>query len=241
MASLRYDKSITAYPSEAGLSRRFTIDDEVTNDAVSALRVLARDEQVDPSRVYVLGHSLGGMMAPRIALRAEKTLAGVVLMAAPAESILDNGIQQTIYLASVRHTPEATLQAQLKSARDEQALLASHLHGPLPAEGYAGLPQSWWMSVHVYDQVTAAKALRVPMLIVQGGSDFQVSPRANFIRWQQAFPDDRRVTFKEYPGLSHLFAPAGNPPTPDDYAKPSSMDAQVIRDIARWINTHPAS
>ena len=236
VASLRYDKSITDYPSQAGLSQRFNVDDEVTNDALTALDILAHHKQIDPSRLFLLGHSLGGMMAPRIALRADK-LAGVVMMGAPSESILENGIRQTKYIASVQHTPDATLQAQLKSLRDEEALLASH--APLPADGYQGLPQSWWMSLHLYDQVAAAKAMKQPMLILQGGGDFQVSPRDNFVLWQKTLVGDPRVTLKEYPGLSHIFMPAGDPPSPDDYAKPSHMDAQVIADVAAWIKAQP--
>ncbi len=45
------------------------------------------------------------------------------------------------------------------------------------------------------------------------------------------------MTLKQYPGLSHLFMPAGSPPSPADYAKPAHVDANVIRDIVAWITT----
>jgi hypothetical protein len=239
VASLRYDKSITAYPSQAGLSRRLTVDDEVTSDALTALKLLSTQKQIDPALVFLLGHSLGAMMAPRIALRAAD-VAGVVMMGAPSLSILQNGIRQTTYLASVGHTPEATLKKQLDGLRDEEALLASHVDAPLPPGDYQGMPQSWWMSLYLYDDVVAAKAVTQPMLIVQGGGDFQVSPADNFVRWQSVFAGDPRVTLKQYPGLSHIFMPAGNPPSPEDYARPSHMDPQVIADIAQWIRGQQA-
>ncbi|MCP4518815.1 MAG: hypothetical protein GY824_26765, partial [Delftia sp.] len=50
----------------------------------------------------------------------------------------------------------------------------------------------------------------------------------------------QRVQLKEYPGLSHLFMPAGQPPSPADLYKPGHVDARVIDDVARWIKAQPA-
>ena len=68
IASLRYDKRTLAYGAQMA-NKPITVDDEVTDDAVTALRLLGQQPQIDPHRLFVLGHSLGGLMVPRIAQR----------------------------------------------------------------------------------------------------------------------------------------------------------------------------
>jgi len=76
-------------------------------------------------------------------------------------------------------------------------------------------------------------------VILQGGGDYQVTPQEDFSCWQAVVAQDSRVKLVAYPGLSHLFMPAAQPP-PADYDKPDHVDAQVLRDIAAWIKTQPA-
>jgi len=235
IASLRYEKSIRAYPAEAGLDQTLTVDDEVTNDAVTALNILHSTKQVNAREIFLLGHSLGAMMVPRIVERSPLVV-GAIMMALPSESILVNGMQQTSYIAHVQHTPPTELQKQLDSLSQEEKLLEQTPHGQVPSGQYDGMPQSWWMSLHEYDQTKEAQSLKIPMLIMQGAADFQVSPQKSFTRWQSLFSGNPRVTLIEYPGLSHVFMLAGNPPSPGDYDKPSKMDDRAIADISAWIH-----
>lgn len=235
IASLRYEKSIRAYPAEAGLDKTVTVDDTETNDAVTALNVLRSTKQVNPREIFLIGHSLGAMMVPRIVERGPQ-IAGAIMMASPSESILVNGVAQTRYIAHLQHTPAAKLQKQLDSLDQEEMLLGKTPHGQIPPGQYLGMPQSWWMSLHEYDQIKEAESLKIPLLILQGSADFQVSPQENFPRWQRLFLGNPRVTLIEYPGLSHIFMPAGNPPSPADYDKPLKMDNKVIADISAWIH-----
>lgn len=48
------------------------------------------------------------------------------------------------------------------------------------------------------------------------------------------FAGDSRVSYREYPGLSHLFMPAGEVRSVKDYLKPAHVDMKVIDDISRW-------
>jgi hypothetical protein len=78
------------------------------------------------------------------------------------------------------------------------------------------------------------------MLILQGGSDYQVTPKNDFARWRAAFTHNPRVKLIEFPGLDHLFMPAGDPPSPADYSKPGHVDVRVIHAIGAWIRAQPA-
>jgi uncharacterized protein len=235
IATLRYEKRSRAYPAKAGLDADFNVDDDVTVDAESALSLLMKDRRIDRRRVFLLGHSLGAMMAPRIALQIHG-LAGVIMMAAPSEDIITNGLQQTRYIANVSGTPEAEVEKSVTALKQERQLLADAAHHDMSQDGsFSGMPQSWWLSLARYDQVAAASKLHVPLLFLQGEADFQVQPKYNFIEWRRVLAGRPNVKFIEYPALSHPFLPAANPPSPADYEKLGHVPAKVIQDIASWI------
>lgn len=239
IASLRYDKRSFDYPRNWGAKGGYVIDAEVTDDAVSAAHALSKVELVDPHRVFVLGHSLGGQMAPRIGGR-DPQLAGLVLMAAPARRILETlkqqGRDQTLKAGGSRVAAEQVVQAYEK----ERQLLAAVGRGqPAPKGSFAYAPQAYWLSWSRVDPLAEAKTLSMPMLILQGGSDFQVSPTLDFARWKQELGGQSRMRFHLYPGLSHLFMPAGKTGTVADYQAKAQVDTRVIGDIAAWIKTQP--
>ncbi|HEX8777041.1 MAG TPA: alpha/beta fold hydrolase [Rhodanobacter sp.] len=242
IASLRYDKRTFDYPKEWSGKSAPAIDAEVTDDAVAAAGLLARQHAVDPRRVFVIGHSLGAMMAPRIGER-DAQLAGLVLMAAPARGIFDVLEQQAReQSAKAGESPAATAKA-VQAYVAERRLLAAVAPGqPAPQGQFDGGPQSYWLSWSRVDPVAAAKRLSMPMLILQGGSDFQISPTLDFARWKQELAGRTHTAFQLYPGLSHLFMSAGKTGRLDDYTAPAHVDAQVVGDIAKWIEAQaPAS
>ncbi|MGH8190147.1 MAG: alpha/beta fold hydrolase [Rhodanobacteraceae bacterium] len=240
IASLRYDKRQTDYPFKMAANAHLTVDEEETDDALTTAHLLAEQKKVDPRRVFVLGHSEGAMLAPRIAKR-DPQLAGVVMLAAPARKLLAVMREQTREQGARMGLPEASIEASKKALADEQALLDKASLAHPPQGEFGGAPQTWWLSLHDYDQVAVAKSLSVPMLILQGGSDFQVSPTQDFGAWKKALAAKSNVTFHLYPGLSHLFTPAGATLTTADYEKPAHVDPAVVRDIANWIKAQPAT
>lgn len=240
IASLRYDKRTFDYNQTWGDKTGRVIDSEVTDDAVAAARLLARQPHIDPHRVFVVGHSLGAMMAPRIG-RRDPQLAGLVLMAGPARHILDALEQQAREQAIRAGLSSADVQKNVQAVTDEKALLAKV--GPnedAPAGSFNNAPQTYWLSWQRVDPVADAQALSMPMLILQGASDFQVSPTLDFGRWKEVLGQRDDAAFHLYPGLNHLFMPAGKTGTIADYTTPATVDPQVITDVATWIKAQPA-
>ena len=238
VASLRYEKRTHAYALQMA-GKSITVDDEVTDDALAAAHLLARQPGIDPRRVFVLGHSLGALMAPRIGER-DPQLAGLILLAAPASFGLDTVIRQMRYVGQLKGTPPAELGKELAPVIEARDEIARANPAKPPAGSFFNAPASYWLSLRDYNAVTAAKSLHMPMLVLQGGGDYQVTPKGDFVHWQAAFAHSQRVRLKEYPGLSHLFMPAGQPPSPADLFKPGHVDARVIGDVARWIKAQPA-
>ena len=105
VAVLRYDKRTKAHASQftPEIVAKLTTKDEVTDDALLAVQLLRQTKDIDSSRIYVLGHSLGAMMAPRIG-QQDPNLAGLIIMAGPTRPLEDVIVDQMTYLYNLDGT-----------------------------------------------------------------------------------------------------------------------------------------
>ncbi len=222
IAVLRYDKRTFVHPEQFA-SGNVTVKEETIEDALAAVAGLRRTPRIDPHRVFVLGHSLGGTLVPRIGL-ADPKIAGFIIMAGSARAAEDVIVEQMEYLAAKN--------------LDEVRMQAARLKDLKPGDGpVLGAPASYWIDLRGYDPPSIARELRQPMLILQGGRDYQVTPR-DFGLWKQALAGRRNVRYKTYPALNHLFLPGEGKSTPAEYQKPGHIPDEVIADIANWISGH---
>lgn len=226
IAVLRYDKRTRARPQD--FSGPFSIDDETTNDAVAAVAALAANPAIDPHRIVVLGHSQGGMLAGRIAQASAGKVAGLVLFAAPARPILDILIEQNRYMLGLDGSISAEEQTQLDTLTASITEVRRN-----PDATLMQLPGRFWQQLEQLDPVADARATQLPVLLLQGGRDFQVVD-ADWRRWKQGLQGDRHA-FKHYPALNHLGIAGEGLASPQEYQRPGQVDATLVNDIAHWI------
>jgi hypothetical protein len=240
IAAVRYNKRTLQYGKEmqaqgAGL----TVKEETVDDARLAAAVLAQQPEIDSRRIFVLGHSLGGMLAPRIA-QGDAQVAGLVILAGTTRPLEQVIVAQLKYLASLdgKITPEAQKQigAAEESAKEiESPTLAADAKLNVLGTTIYG---SYYLDLRSYHPAEAAAELKIPILILRGERDYQVTSE-DFDGWKKALAGKPEVTFRVYPGLFHLFMPSSSPGTglgtPADYQKPGHVVEPVIEDIANWI------
>jgi uncharacterized protein len=231
IAVLRYEKRTRAHGAQISVLKDFTVQQETVDDAVLAAELLRHTEGIDPKRVFVLGHSLGGMMVPRIGQR-DPHLAGLIVMAGAARPLEDIILEQVSYLAAADGQVTDTEKKQIESVRAEVAKVKALKPGDTGT--VLGAPDSYWLDLRGYNPPEAAKALKTPLLILQGERDYQVTPD-NFAAWKKALAGRPNVTLKSYPKLNHLFVEGEGKSTPADYEKPGHVSEAVIADIAGWI------
>lgn len=234
IAVLRFDKRTKVYGAKMAALTAMTVKEESIDDALAAVELLRANPKVDAKRIYVLGHSLGGTLIPRIAA-AEPKLAGVIVMAGAARPIEDAIVEQTKYLANADGVVTPDEQKQI----DEMTKTAAAIRTATAADAAAGkqifhAPVSYWLDLNAYDPPAAAKSLTLPMLILQGERDYQVN-MDDYERWKAALGAKPNVSFHVYPGLNHLFMAGTGKSLPAEYNQPSHVAEQVVADIAAWI------
>src|SRR2546428_196681 len=116
VAVLRYDKRTLVHARRLAAKRdTLTLHDETVADAVEAVRLLRRSRGVDGGRVFVLGHSLGGVALPRIAA-LEPGIAGFVMLATPSRPLQDVYREQMAYLFGLDGVVTEEERARLESS-----------------------------------------------------------------------------------------------------------------------------
>jgi uncharacterized protein len=237
IAVLRYAKRTLKYGAQSSEDpAKLTVDDETVSDARAAALVFAKESKIDPARIFVLGHSLGGYLAPRIAT-GDAEIAGIVMLAANTRRIEQLAVDQVRYLASANGPPTDEAQKRIAAAEE----VAKKIESPSLKQGDtvsflgSNSPASYWLDLRDYHPVEAAAQLKIPILILQGGRDYQVTP-ANFDDWKKALGGRTNVTLKIYPDLNHLFIAGSGPSLPAEYNKAGHVADEVVTDLAAWIS-----
>jgi dienelactone hydrolase len=234
IAVLRYDKRTKVHGAKAAALGSLTVKDEVLDDVGEAIKSVRAHDRVDPKRVFVLGHSLGGMLIPRIAA-ANPSIAGAIVMAGPARPLERAIVEQTRYIANADGTVSAEEQAQIDAmVKNAEAIKAVTVADAAAGKMVMGIPASYWLDLRGYDAPAAAAAVKMRMLVLQGERDYQVTME-EFARWKAALGSRQDVTFRSYPTLNHLFIAGTGKITPAEYSVPGHVAEDVIRDIAAYV------
>jgi dienelactone hydrolase len=235
IAVLRYEKRTRVYRKEfLNPEKAFTVREESVDDALAAAALLRRIPRIDAERVFVLGHSLGGMLIPRIGARAPEA-AGFIILAGATRSAEDAILDQIEYIASLdgKWTEEEKKQyADYQNAAAKIKKLKPS--DRTSREAYMGAYAAYWIDLQDYDPPREARRLQRPLLILQGERDYQVTTE-DFQNWRSALQGSAGVTFKLYPSLNHLFISGSGKSSPSEYQRKGNVDEQVIEDIASWI------
>ncbi|MGK4578618.1 serine aminopeptidase domain-containing protein [Kitasatospora sp. HPMI-4] len=232
VAVLRFDKATFAHPDR--LPPDFTMADEYLPHALAAVQLLRQQPEVAADRIHLLGHSMGGKVAPRIAA-ADPSIAGLVLLAADAQPMHEAAVRVARHLAALAPGPSTD---EAVAALTRQAALVSgpELTPDIPSEMLPlGFSAAYWLDLRGYDPVATAAGLACPMLILQGGRDYQVTVADDLTHWQAALADRPEVAIRIHRDANHLFIPGSGPATPAEYALPGHVEPAVVAEIATWL------
>jgi dienelactone hydrolase len=233
IAVLRYEKRSKAYGDRLK-SMPVTVKEEVLDDAVAAVEFLRANAAVDKGRVFVLGHSLGGTLAPRIAAAVPGQLAGVIVLAGSTRPVPDLVDEQSAYLVAAGAATEETAAALRAEA---QRIREIDPRSPPPGL-ILGAPAVYWLDLAAYDPVATARKNAIPVLVLQGERDYQVTAK-DLDGWRKGLEGAPFVKFQTFPAANHLFVNGQGKSLPGEYQAAGNVAPEVVEAIAGWVKGLP--
>ncbi len=236
IAVLRYDKRTFVYSEQMKLIQdKLTVEEETTIDVKAAIAFAKSVKEIDPKKIFIIGHSLGGMLTPKIALENPE-IAGAIIMAGNARPLPELVIDQTNYLL---HMDEFTAddQKNLDVVIKQCELAKSKLINANTPTDLLPLqtPAAYWMNLQKYNQTAVASKIKTPLFILQGKRDYQVTTK-EYDLWKIALKKKSNVRFQLYDKLNHLFfEDLGDVSSPKEYEEQHNVAAYVIDDITEFI------
>lgn len=241
IATLRYDRRYFKYPEKAKeLGVSITLRDEILDDVKAAIDLLKKDNRVDSSRIYVLGHSLGGMLAPVIVTENE-AVQGIISMAGTLRPVYEvsydqnKDLEKQLQESDLDEKSLDLLKTQMKQIEKDIEILRGDISN-LPNDTILmGLPVAYQKSAKEYSGMNFIDKVNVPILVLQGKEDFQVYPDKDFSMWKEVIGKRDNVTFKLYDNLNHLMMETNGKKDVGDYQIKGTVNQEVIDDIAKFI------
>ena len=241
IASVRYDKRSFAHGLKIVMNKKevLTVKEETIEDAVLAAQLLKNDSRIDADKVFIVGHSMGGMLAPRIDAEGGD-FKGLVIMAGSLQTLEEIMLSQTNeILSSMKGIAKKITQKfmfkilnkfdGMYQMSDQQAKKTKVGNG---------------MTLYYFKETGERPASKYlaetakPILVMQGGKDVQVKADVDFTEYKNLLGDRSNVTFKLYPELNHCFVPAlyaDINKIKKEYSVEQHIGEDVIKDIADWV------
>jgi dienelactone hydrolase len=235
IASIRYDKRTRRYPGEVAALAHFSVQEEVIDDALAAAD--AMEKQLGSGAcVFIVGHSFGAYLAPRIAAQ-RASLRGIVMLAPPANTLDKLILTQLAYLDEIGYPdPESAHRAredvEQKIARMRTLAAAPSGTAAETILGYS--TRDAWPDLLAYRPIDTLAALDVPALALFASNDYQV-PEMEKDVWVANAKRVKRLEVASFAGLNHLFIASAGTPSPKDYETAGTVAKEVVKKIADWM------
>lgn len=257
IAVLRYDDR--GFAKSGGVFATATTED-FTRDAIAAVEYLATRKEIDATKIGVMGHSEGALIAPKAATQSSK-VAFVVMLAGPGVPGADilRVQQRSIMKAAGVAGSEINLQtellekivAKLTTMKDDDVselkkIVDEHFPGDDELSKAArtqwhsqlgSLLTPWFRYFLTYDPREALRKVKVPVLALNGEFDLQVDPKQNLPEIEKALKEggNEDYTVKELPGLNHLFQTTKTG-LPSEYGQiEETFSPSALKIIEEWI------
>ncbi len=226
---------------------------DFATDVEAGVAFLRTRKEIDPAKIGLIGHSEGAAIAPMVAAR-DPRIAFIVLMAGPgvrgddvlveqnrlvAEAVGATAEQADARAAVIRQLTTIDVEetdAEVRGQKMRDALAGKGTPEEIKTQ-IAALNTPWMRYFLAYDPGPALRAVKCPVLAINGEKDVQVPPRQNLPAIRAAFQasGNTRVEVDELPGLNHLFQTAKTG-SPAEYAQIEETIAPIALDtMGRWI------
>jgi len=256
IAVIRHDKRTLTH-GEAMMTQPFTLYEEAIADALLATEILRADPRIDNDRIFILGHSMGGVVIPRVHLMGGD-FAGLIFMAASPASMIDLiERQMNDQISTILNDPasdEALIAATLAAQAELAPLIAQaqEVQAQIPSMTAEEAQQTpifilgssayYYWDMQMNQMGDLIPQIAAPMLVLQPARDFQVTMEHDWPLMQEIFGQLPNATMRVYENLNHMFSQSTATNHWTHALEISTtqvrVDRGVLEGIVNWINAN---
>lgn len=236
IASLRYNKRFYQYNNLGQVNH--SIDEEILDDVNSAIDFLETNNKVDSDNIYVLGHSQGAMLTPKIATD-NTSVKGIISMAGSLRELYEisydqnKAIEANLDNSNYTEEEKEIIRKQMVQVEKDIITLRGDVSNLKDNNYYMGFTGKYQKTVAEYAGKNYIEELNIPILVLQGTSDFQITVEKDYQSWLDVSKDN--ISYKLYDGLNHLMMKSSGINSNEDYKKKQTVDTNVLTDIINFI------
>ena len=234
-------------------NKHLTVKEETIEDALLAVQMLKRDPRIDHDRVYILGHSMGAMLAPRIDAEGAD-VKGLIMMAGTPYRLEEIVLRQLRQASRGSSIMKKIIGLEYRFYKKKFRGLYQMSDEEAKRKKFAGNLSLYYfkefagnLSLYYFKEMgqkTAADYLLAsnkPVLILQGGKDFQVLAKRDYRKFKKLLADRENTQYKLYPELNHVFVKGiynDILKASKEYSVEQHIGEDVIGDIAAFIHSN---
>jgi dipeptidyl aminopeptidase/acylaminoacyl peptidase len=236
--------------------------DDFARDAQAAVRFLKQHSRVDPSRIVLIGHSEGSLVAAVAAI--SEPVAAIISMAGPGLSVheilllqdqtepaakgastadvqvlldFSRRFYQTALGAPDASQRKAQLQALYNTLAGEEAAIVNRWNDRTGTLNVDYASKDSFVRLLGNDPAEYWRQIRIPVLVLNGDKDVQVSAKENVAAIVGALAKRQAtVDSRIFPGLNHMFQRAESGST-DEYGEISeTLNPLLIATVREWLD-----
>ena len=238
IASLRYDKRTFVHGRKMIRNKSLTVKEETIEDALLAVQMLKRDPRIDHDRIFILGHSMGAMLAPRIDAEGAD-VKGLIMMAGTPCRLEEIVLRQLRQAGRGSSVLKKIIGLEYRFYKKKFRGLYQMSDEEAKRKKFAGNLSLYYFKE--MGQKTAADYLlasKKPVLILQGGKDFQVLAKRDYRMFKKLLAGRENTQYKLYPELNHVFVKGiynDILKASKEYSVEQHIGEDVVGDIAAFV------
>ena len=250
IAVVRYDKRTYTHGMQMvqAFGGSATVWEETIEDAIFAAELLRADSRIDENRVFMIGHSLGGLLAPRIHTSGGD-FAGLILLATSPRPVMSVILieQLTESLISGYEAGQIDSETLTEQLADMEALVELFASIENMTDEEAKETLVFGASAYYIRDLESptfaehVSGVTIPIFVMHAGRDFQTPTDPDFYLFQEILAGRDNVTLKLYEDLNHSFMPSTATSfvehASEIMAGVGSVYAPALQDIVGWINS----
>ena len=188
IASIRYDKRSFAHGFKMlrDKSLAITVKEETVDDAIMAAVLLRKDPRIDPEKVFIIGHSMGGMLSPRIDAEGGN-FRGLIIMAGSPRKLEEIMLDQNeAVLRSTKGLVHWIVKKQVaKISKLFEGLYEISDDEARKKKMGGGTTLYYFKEMGEHAAPGYLAVCEKPILIMQGEKDFQATAEKDFAAYKQ--------------------------------------------------------